>query len=180
MPIPNQTIGSTQPKSGTYQYSIHRIQGIPLKIPVAAGVTSVSNNRIVSLQQDANGVMYAVISPVALASHTIIGWGVLEEALQSGGIASIAPSPNTFVDGDLVTVLRYLEEVFQIDYDPSNAPSLGIGTAYLDVQGRLSSAAGGSNLALHGVVFTSVPGRQMANQLKSGCYFYQLFSPLQP
>lgn len=180
MPIAAQKIGETEPKNGTYQYSIHRIQGIPLKIPVAAGVTSVSNNRIVSIQQDASAVMYAVISPVALASHTIIGWGVLEEALQSGGVSSIAPSPNTYVDGDLVTVLRYVEEVFQIDYDPSNPPTLGIQTAYLDVQGRLSSVSGGSNLALLGAVFSSVPGRQMANQLKSGCYYYQLYTPLKP
>ena len=180
MPIANQQIGSTQPKSGTYQNSAKRIQGIPLKIPVAAGVSSVSNNRIVSLQVDANNVMYAVISPVALALHTLIGWGVLEEALQSGGLSSIAPTPNTFVDGDLVTVLSSVAETYMIDYDPSNAPTEGIATAYLDVQGRLSSSAAGSNLALKGAVFSAVPGRQMANQLKSGCKFYQMESPIVP
>lgn len=180
MPIPNQAIGSTSAKSGTFQYDTHRIQGIPLKIPVAAGVTSIPNTRIVSIQTDANNVMYAVVSPVALANHTIIGWGVLEEALQSSGISSIAPTPNTFVNGDTVTVLRYPMEVFAIDYDASNKPSLGIGTGYIDVQGRLSSVSTGDNRAVKGSIFESVPGRQMAGQLKTGCVYFQMYSPVDP
>lgn len=180
MPGIHQPVGSTVPKSGTLQYEAHRIQGIPLKIPAAAVVTEVPNTRIVSIQQDADNVMYAVISPVELASHKLIGWGVLEEASQSNQTGSISPTPNTYQDGSLVTVLRYPMEVYQIDYDPSNVPTQGIGAAYLDAQGRLSSSAAGSNLALKGSVFASVPGRQMANQLKSGAYYYQMESTLVP
>lgn len=173
MPIPNQQIGSTNPKSGTLQFNERRIQGIPLKITDAAGVDSVSNRRIVSLQEDTDGVRYACVSPVQLAGLTLIGFGVLEEALQSGGVSSIAPDPNNYVDGDIVTVLRGVGLSFQIDYDPSNEPTLGIGQAYVDQQGRLSSVSSGSNVATTGSVFASVPGIQMTNQLKTGCLFFQ-------
>lgn len=180
MPVVNQTVGSTSPKTGTFQYDAKRIAGIPLKIPGAAGVSSVTNRRIVSLQQDSDNVLYAVISPVALASHTIVGWGVLEEALQSNGLASIAPNPNTFVDGDLVTVLRDPTEVYMIDFDPSHEPTEGINTAYLDVQGRLTSVSGGSNLALLGSVFSATAGQQLSNQLAENTKFYQLYTALKP
>ncbi len=180
MPGLFQTIGSTSPKEGTYQYTAKRIAGIPLKIPDAAGVDSVTNRRIVSLQVDADNTLFAVISPAALASHTIVGWGVLEEALQSGGIASIAPNPNTYVDGDLVTVLRDPNEIYQIDTDPSNAPAEGISSAYLDVQGRISSVSSGSNIALEGAVFTATPGQQLSNQLTEDCVFYQMYTALKP
>lgn len=180
MPINNQAIGQTSPKSGTYQRSAARMQGITLIIPGAAGVTEVSNNRIVSLQEDSDGKQFAVLARTAYNSMIIVGWGVLEEALQSGGVASIAPEPNTFKDGDTVTVLRNPIDVYMIDYDPSNEPTHGINTAYLDVQGRLSSVSGSSNLALQGVVFDSIPGREMSGQLKDGCKFYQMLSPVVP
>lgn len=180
MPNPSQAIGQTAPKSGTYQRTISRMQGVSLIIPAAAIVTSVSNNRIVSLQEDANGKMWAVIARTAYNSMIIVGWGVLEEALQAGGVSSIAPSPNTFVDGDIVTVLRNIEDVYMIDYDPSNPPTDGIGTAYIDVQGRLTSVSSGSNLAVKGAVFNSIPGREMSNQLKTNTKFYQLYTPLSP
>lgn len=180
MPGINQAIGQTIPKSGTYQRSATRMQGVTLKIPMAAGVTSVSNNRIVSLQEDSNGSMFAVVARTAYNSMIIVGWGVLEEALQSGGISSIAPTPNTFIDGDTVTVLRNPMDVYMIDFDPSNEPTDGIGTAYIDVQGRLSSSSAGSNLAVKGAVFDSIPGREMANQLKTNCKFYMMESPIVP
>lgn len=184
MPIANQAIGSTAPKSGTFQFSEHRIQGLTLLIPAAAGVSSCTNNRIVSIQEDDNGNRYAVLSPVAYVYNydtlVIIGWGVLEEALQSGGISSIAPTPNTFVDGDTVTVLREAGVTYMIDYDPSNAPTLGIGTAKIDQQGRLSSVSSGGNIASAGSIFTSVPGIQMSNQLKTNTYFYQLKDAVTP
>jgi hypothetical protein len=119
MPIAPQNIGSTAPKSGTYQFSEHRVQGLPFIIPVSAGVTSCSNRRIVTIQEDSNQNRFAVLSPIAYNYMTIIGWGVLEEALQSGGISSIAPTPNTFVNGDTVTVLRGVGETYMIDNDPS-------------------------------------------------------------
>lgn len=181
MPVGNQAIGSTSPKTGTFQYSAKRLQGLTLKIPVAAGVTSVTNRRIVSIQQnDSTGIIYAVISPVVLASHKIIGWGVLEEALQSGGISSIAPTPNTFVDGDTVVVLCDPDDVYQIDTDGSNTPTNGINSAYLDVAGRITSVSSGSNLALQGSVFTGLIGPQMSNQLDTNTVFYRLYTPLKP
>lgn len=180
MPVVNQAIGTTAAKTGTRQFEAHRLQGLPLVIPAAAGVTSVSNNRIVSLQVDSNDVMYAVISPVAIAGHTLVGWGVLEEALQSSGTDSIAAAPNTFVDGATVVVLRYPQEVYAIDYDGSNEPTVGIGTAYIDAQGRLSSSSAGSNRAVKGAVFVSVPGTQLSGQLKTGCKFFQMYSTVDP
>jgi len=188
MPIAHQAIGSTNPKTGTLQFQEGRIQGITLHIPTAAGVTSCTNNRIVTLQEDANGNRYAVLHPVAVTRNsiplTIIGWGVLEEALQAGGISSIAPTPNTYVDGDTVTVLRDLSTSYAIDYEPGYAPTVGIQTARVDAQGRLTSVAAGAYgsypVQLYGSVFKSVPGNQMANQLKTGCLFYQMSTALVP
>jgi hypothetical protein len=178
VPKPNQAIGSTAAKTGTFQYNSTRIQGIPLKFGPSAGVTSVPNNRIVSLQVDAANKLFAVVGNTQLASHTLIGWGVLEEALQSGGVSSIAPTPNNYVAGDLVTVLRSVTDVYMIDYDTGNAPAEGIGLAYVDDQGRLSSV--NTEVALKGAVFSAVPGIQLAGQLKDGCKFYQMGSPTIP
>lgn len=187
MPQVNQPIGQTTPKVSTLQFRETRVQGLTFHIPAAAGVSSCSNNRIVTLQEDANGNRYAVLYPEAVIRSgvqlIVIGWGVLEEALQSGGISSISATPNTFVDGDTVTVLRDVAETYMIDYDPSNIPTVGIGTANVDVQGRLTSAAVGyaaPPIALQGAVFKSVPGLQMANQRKSGTLYYQLKDALTP
>lgn len=180
MPIPAQKIGETNPKNGTFQYQSKRISGLRLIIPGAAGVSSISNNRIVSIQErTTTKEMVAVISQVAISGYVLIGWGVLEEAAQSGGSASIAPTPNSYVDGDTVTVLRDPANVYMVDVDSSNSPTHGIGTAYLDVQGRLSSSSAGSNLLVSGAVFTGVPGLQLAGQLKTNCIFYQMFTSLE-
>lgn len=187
MPQANQQIGQTTPKVGTHQFSEKRIQGLTFHIPAAAGVSSCSNNRIVTLQEDANGNRYAVLYPEAVIRSgvqlTVIGWGVLEEALQSGGVNSISPNPNTYVDGDTVVVLRDIAETYMIDYDPNNVPTVGIGTANVDGQGRLTSAPidySGPPIALQGAVFKSVPGLQMANQRKSGTLYYQMKDALTP
>lgn len=181
MPIPSVKIAETNPKVDTYQYTSKRVAGLRLHIPSAAIVTEVSNNRIVSIQErNTTKELVAVISPVAISGYTIIGWGVLENALQSGGNSSIAPTPNTFVDGDTVVVLRDPDNVYMIDVDPSNSPTHGIGTAYIDVQGRLSSSSAGSNLLISGSVYTGVPGLQLSNQLKLNCIFYQMFTCLEP
>ena len=181
MPIPSVKIAETNPKVDTYQYTSKRVAGLRLHIPSAAIVTEVSNNRIVSIQErNTTKELIAVISPVAISGYTIIGWGVLENALQSGGSGSISPTPNTFVDGDTVVVLRDPDNVYMIDVDPSNSPTHGIGTAYIDAQGRLSSSSAGSNLLISGAVFTGVPGLQLSNQLKLNCIFYQMFTCLEP
>jgi len=187
MPQVNQPIGQTTPKFSTLQFRETRLQGLTFHIPAAAGVSSCSNNRIVTLQEDANGNRYAVLYPEAVVRNgiqlTIIGWGVLEEALQSGGIGSISANPNTFIDGDEVTVLRDVAETYMIDYDPDNIPTVGINTTNVDEQGRLTAAAVGylvPPVALQGAVFKSVPGLQMSNQLKSGTLYYQMKDALTP
>lgn len=185
MPIVNQQIGSTAPKSGTFQSSLKRMDGLTLLIPANAGVTSVGCHRIVSLQEDASGNMYAVLGPNSMtynySAMTIVGYGVLEESLQSGGITSIAPTPNNFVQGDIVTVIRDFAAAYMIDYDQSNIPSKGIGAAncYIDLQGRLSSVSSG-NKAVAGSVFTSDPGLQMAGQLSAGTFFYMMKDAVTP
>lgn len=185
MPQVPMQVGDTNPKPFTLQFQEGRIDGIPLHIPASAGVTSCSNRRIVTLQESTAGVRYAVLSPVAATGFasealTIIGWGVLEGALQSGGINSIAPAPLTFVDGDTVTVLRELSTTYMIDYDPSNKPTLGIATGYVDQQGRLTSVTTGDNVHLGGPVFASVPGLQMTNQLQTNTLYYQLKDAVTP
>lgn len=180
MPVSYQNIGATAPKTGSKQYNLKRLTGIPLVIPVAAGVTSITNRRIVSLQEDSGGNLYACVSQIAINGYTLIGWGVLEEALQSGGLASIAPDPNTFKDGDLVTVNRDPNAAYMVDIDESNAPTLGINTAYLDNQGRLSSVTTGNNLALQGAVYKSFPGMQMTGQLAALTRLYTPLSAVKP
>lgn len=181
MPIPPIKITETNPKTGTLQNMEKRISGLPFKIATGAGVTSVPNTRIVSLQQDANGVLWAVTGAVAEAGNTIVGYGVLEEALQAGIAGSIAPAVNTFQTNDQVTVLRDVASTYAVDFDASNAPAQGIATCRVDLQGRLTSvAADASHIQLSGMVRTSVPGPQMTGQLKPGAYFYQMKDALTP
>lgn len=182
MPGLNQRIGDTIPKTGTLQNRQTRMQGLTFHIPAAATVTSCSNNRIVTIQEDPTGNRFAVLSPVAVIRNaiqlTIIGWGVLEEALQAGGVSSISPEPNTYKDGETVTVLCDIGDVYMIDYDPENIPAIGIASCRVDVQGRLTSLAAGvggaAPIQVYGSVFKSVSGAQMKNQLKKDTYFYQI------
>jgi len=184
MPQPNQPITSTNSKTATYVYTAERMAGIPLKLQ--AGVESITNRRIVSIQQSSTGEMFAVAGFKAFpedvyTNMVVIGFGVLEEALQSGGIASIAPDPNNFVDGDIVTVLNKMGDIYQVDYDPDNIPDNGISfititqlEVRVDLQGRLTSvAADADHFQLNGAVFTSVPGPQMKNQLIDGAKFFK-------
>jgi len=185
MPIGNQEIGRTSPKTGTLQFRETRLQGLTLHIPAAAGVTSCPNNRIVTIQEDTNGNRFAVLHPVAVIRNSVqlvvVGWGVLEESLQSGGIDSISPTPNNYVDGDAVTVLRDVGDTYMIDFDSANVPDVGLASCRVDAQGRLSSVvAGATEIQVFGAVFKSVPGLQMAGQLKDGCIFYQLRDGITP
>ena len=181
MPISPLEIGKTNAKIGTYQYTAKRLSGLRLVIPVAAGVTEVTNNRLVSIQQvNSTKELVAVIAPSAIASHTLVGFGVLEESLQGVGADSVSPTPNTFKDGDTVVVLRDPSNVYMIDVDPANIPVNGIGTAYMDLRGRLSSVVGGGNRLLNGAVFVGVPGLQLSGQLKKDTAFYQLQTMLEP
>ena len=178
MPIAPLEISSTAPKTGTFQYNDGRQAGLILKLQ--SGVTSVTNRRIVSIQQDSLGQRYAVPGLKAYPDDeytdmVIIGVGVLEEALQSGGIASIAPDPNTLVDGDEVVVLNRLDNVYQIDYSLASEPTIGIASCRVDLAGRLvATSADSDNIQINGAVSTSVPGPQMSGQLQPGCKFYKL------
>lgn len=190
MPGFNKTIGGTIPRTGTFQYRKSRLTGLTLVIPAAAGVTEVTNRRIVSIQQDTNNQLFAVVSMYAFGGATIggvvysamtlVGFGVLEESLQSGVAGSIAPVLNTFSSGDTVTVLTGTERVYQIDYDPDNIPDSGIGVAYVDAEGRLTSASASPGYLITGATFFGVDGIQMTSQLGADCIYYQPSTPLHP
>ena len=186
MPKAPLTIGETNPKSGALEDQTKMSSGLRFVIPAALGITSVKNDRIVSIQEDDDGNQYAILSNVdetidSTIACKIIRWGFLEEALQSGGHGAIAPDPNTFVDGDIVKVMSYANARFAVAYDPDNKPVIGIGSARVDNRGRLSSvAADASHIQLVGAVSEGKPGLQLANQLKSGCQYYQLNTPVVP
>lgn len=176
-------IGETNAKTDTLQWEEYRVDGLTFHIPAAAGVTSCSNNRIVTLQEDASGNRYAVLHPVAVIRNAIqlavIGFGVLENSLQSNGVSSIAPEPNTYKDGDIVTVLRMPGVTYCIDIDPANVPATGVSSCRVDAQGRLSSAiAGATIIQIYGAVYKSAPGTQMSGQLKENARFYMMRDPL--
>jgi hypothetical protein len=180
MPIAPQTITATNPNPLTYQFSDDRQAGLPFIIPTDAVVTECTNNRIVTVQETPDGQRVAVLGPIAYepdeyTTYAIINWGVLELALQSNGIDSIAPSPRTFKDGDTVTVLTGLSRVYMIDYEADHKPDVGIATARVDLQGRLTDrAADATHIQLGGSVFDSNIGAQMSNQKLPGTMYYKL------
>lgn len=199
MPQHIQNIGSTTPKLGTYQFDVARLAGVPLKLP--SGVTEITNRRIVSIQESSTGVQYvipgtlpfeekAASGTTAAVNMTVLRVGVLEYALQSGGVDSIAPEPDKIKDGDRVVVLSDPTSVYMIDYLSTAKPSKGKGDitdsngsiCRVDNQGRLVSTASTTADPLgeiFGSVYYTVPGEQLGNQLLSGCAFYQLFSTTQ-
>ena len=199
MPQFIQNISETSPKEGTFQYDGSRIAGLTLKLP--SGVTEVSNRRIVSIQESSAGVQYAVPGVLAFTEKAaqgttpavkmkVLAVGVLEYALQSGGIDSIAPDATSLKDGDKVVVLSNPAHVYMVDYVSGSKPGTGKGditdstgaVCRVDNAGRLTSAASTTTAPkgdVFGSVFDSVPGEQLSNQLKDGSLFYRLFSPSQ-
>ena len=199
MPQHIQNIGNTSPKLSTFQWDDKRFSGLALKLP--SGVTEITNRRIVSIQESSAGVQYAIpgllpfeekaatITAPAV-NMTVLRVGVLEYALQSGGVDSIAPEPDRLKDGDRVVVLSDPGSVYMIDYLSTAKPAKGKGDitdsngsiCRVDKQGRLVSTASTTAAPLgevFGSVFYSIPGEQMGNQLLSGCAFYKLFSTTQ-
>lgn len=182
MPGIVQQLGQTAPKTGAAQYETNLVSGLPFLIPAAAGVTSASVGSIVSIQEDVNRTQYAVLGVATYTDNpydtfVIVGYGILEESLQSGLQGQIAPIANTFSQGSRVTVARGGNTVFQANIDPANAPTVGIGAATqlaIDVQGRVvKHAAGGGYVAAPTcAAFYGTPGAQLGNQLKANSCFF--------
>lgn len=186
MPGLNQKIGETIPKTGAYEYSAKRLQGLPLKLNTAeSGLTSAGPGQIVSIQQDANGILWAVVGHLPYVSDTydtwiVVGYGILEEALQSNTNGSIAPDANTFTDDTMVVVVRGVNDVFQVKVDPANVPNSGIAQATIDNQGRLSSvAADADHKAVKGATFTGKMTLSMDSQLQPNFTFFQPYSAVE-
>ena len=199
MPGIPQNIRDTNSKDETFQYSHKRLSGLLLKLPT--GVTEITHRRIVTVQQSSNGVQYAVpgglpfvekvaSGTTAAVNMKIIGAGVLDIALQSAGIDSIAPKPEVLKDGDRVVVLCDPTATYMVDYLSTAKPAEGSGDitnstgsiCRVDNRGRLVSTASTTAAPLgevFGSVFSSSPGQQLSNQLKENAMFYRLFSNTQ-
>lgn len=187
---PNLQFGETNPTPSTLQYKASRLAGLTLVVPAAAAALltdgEVPIGSLVSLQQYPSGGIKAVLGPVADADSeynvgVIIGYGHIEQGLQSGNRGSIAPKDGVFKAGDRVVVLTTPNEVFAVPYDTDEtAPTPGISTAYFTKAGLLTSVSGGGNVAAEGAVFSSVAGLQLSNQLKTGYLFYRKKTALEP
>lgn len=199
MPQHIQNIGETSPKQGTYQYSDNRVSDLILKLP--SGVSEISNRRIVSVQESSKGIQYAIPGTLAFEEKaasgttpavkmTVLRVGVLEYALQSGGVDSISAKSDVLKDGDRVVVLSNVNSVYMIDYLSTAKPAKGKGDitdsngsiCRVDNQGRLVSTASTTAAPLgeiFGSVFYTTPGNQLGNQLLDNTAFYKLFSTTQ-
>lgn len=186
---PNLQLGETNPTDSTLQYKAGRLAALTLVVPAAAAALltdgKVPIGTLVSIQEYPTGGIKAVVGPVADSSDEynvgiIVGYGFIEQGLQSEGRGSIAPANGIFKAGDRVVVVTSPGEVYAVPYDTNNAPTHGISTAYFNLAGKLSSVAGGGNVAAEGAVFSGLAGLQLSNQLKTGYLFYRKSTPLQP
>lgn len=186
----NLQLGETNPTTSTLQYKAERLAGVPLVVPAAAAALltngEVPVGTLVSIQEYPTGGIKAVVGPIADATDEyntgiIIGYGFIEESLQSEGRGSIAPTPGIYKAGDRVAVVMAVGEVYAVPYDTGQtAPTHGISTAYFTKAGKLTSVSGGGNVAADGAVFSGLIGLQLTNQLKTGYLFYRKESPLKP
>ena len=186
---PNLQLGETNPTDSTLQYKASRLAGLTLVVPAAAAALltdgEVPIGSLVSIQEYPTGGVKAVLGPVADADDeynvgVIIGYGFIEQGLQSSGRGSIAPANNVFKAGDRIVVVTNPNEVYAVPYDTDHAPTHGISTAYFTKAGVLTSVSGGGNVAAEGAVFSGIAGLQLSNQLKTGYLFYRKSTPLQP
>lgn len=186
---PNLQLGETNPTPSTLQYKASRLAGLTLVVPTAAAALltdgEVPIGSLVSIQEYPAGGIKAVLGPVADSADeynvgVIIGYGFIEQGLQSGNRGSIAPKDGIFKAGDRVVVVTSPNEVYAVPYDTDNEPTHGISTAYFTKAGVLTSVSGGGNVAAEGAVFSGVAGIQLSNQLKSGYKFYRKSTPVQP
>ena len=186
---PNLQYGETNPTSSTLQSKASRLAGLTLVVPTAAAALltdgEVPVGTLVSIQEYPAGGVKAVVGPIADSADEyntgiIIGYGFIEESLQSQNRGGIAPTPNIFKAGDKVAVVMSSNEVYAVPYDTDHAPTHGISTAYFTKAGKLTSVSSGGNVAAEGAVFSGVAGLQLSNQLRSGYLFYRKSTPLQP
>jgi len=189
MPNYPQAISETAPKTGSAQYQTRRISGLLFKVPTLSPVASdIPVGRMVTIQEDSLGNQYAVLGFKAYEqdeyeTYTVIGYGVIEEALQSGITGNAAPTPNVYNDGDRVTVITGAGLICALEHEADHAPAVGIAVTNntVDDYGRLTDRTAGANYKqLTGAVSYGVPSTQMANQLKPDHAFYQFVSPLAP
>ena len=186
---PNLQIGETNPTDSTLQYKASRLAALPLVVPTAAAALltdgEVPIGTLVSIQEYPSGGIKAVVGPIADDADeynvgVIIGYGFIEQGLQSEGRGAIAPKNGVFKAGDRVVVVTSPNEVYAVPYDTDNTPTHGISTAYFNKAGKLTSVSSGGNVAAEGAVFSGLAGLQLSNQLKPGYLFYRKSTPLEP
>ncbi len=188
MPGNPQAIAETTPKTGSVQYGTRRISGLPLIIPSTLSPlpATVPVGRIVSIQENANKQQFAVLGhqpyePDEYETYVVIGYGVIEEALQSGIGASAAPTANEFANGDPITVITGAGLICAVEYEASHAPTPGIAVTNntVDNFGRLTDRTAAADYKqTTGAVSLGVPSLQLKNQLRPNMVNYQFVPPL--
>ena len=186
---PNLQIGETNPTDSTLQFKASRLAALPLVVPTAAAALltdgEVPIGSLVSIQEYPTGGVKAVLGPVADSDDeynvgVIIGYGFIEQGLQSEGRGAIAPANGIFKAGDRVVVVTDVNEVYAVPFVSGSEPTHGISTAFFTKAGKLTSVSSGGNVAAEGAVFSGLAGLQLSNQLKSGYLFYRKSTPVQP
>lgn len=168
-------ITETNPKHGAVQYDARYVDGLPLKIPAAAGLSSVPVGTIVTWQESTTGKQILCTGAAAYtddeySTYAIIGIGFLEAAMQQNG--SLNQTPGVFADGDIAAMVSDINPVAQVPFKASERPVAGA-ACYVTDGGLISSSSSG-NVAFPGEVFVGTPGVQNSNQLKSGFVFARL------
>jgi len=174
MPVGALEINSTHAKTGTYVRDGRRWTGIPVIFYDVGAVAEITNRRIVSIMQvTATGKLVALVGfNGALAGHTFVANGVIEQAGQTGLTGNESADGQTFNDGDLVTVIAEPTDVYMIDVDPANAPTEGIASCRVDEQGRLSSVAAAEGIReFTGSIWSAVGGFELKGQLLTNTKF---------
>ena len=176
MPKPNLSLNETNPKTMTYTKDARRWTGLPLLF--LTGPVEITNRRIVTIQQEtATKKLVAVPGVIAIAAHTIICIGVLEQAGQTGLSGSESATGQLFNEGDLVTVLASYDDVYMIDIDAANAPANGLATCRVDNLGRLTSVVASGTIGEYlGSVWDGIGGLELKNQLLTDNRFTRLIA----
>lgn len=175
--MPGLTLGITEtnPKKGAIQYDARRVDGLPLKIVAASGLSTVPVGTIVTWQENEDGkqILCTGAAPYTgdeYSTYAIIGIGFLEAVTQQNGTLNQATA--VFSDGDIAAMVSDLAPVAQVPFKASEQPVAGAG-CYVTVGGLISNSASG-NVAFPGEVFVGTPGVQNSGQLKSGFMFARL------
>lgn len=175
--MPGLTLGITEtnPKRGAIQYDARRVDGLTLKIPSAASLSTVPVGTVVTWQESTTGkqILCTGAAPYAddeYSTYAIIGLGFLEAATQQNG--SLSQAPGVFADGDVAAMVSDLGPVAMTPFKASEQPVAGA-TCYVTKGGLISSSSSG-NVAFPGEVFVGTPGVQNSGQLRSGFLFARL------